>query len=209
MPDLSFFAIQALGLVPSILCFTSLQSGSRSRILRLQMVCCVMWAGHYGLLGAYTAVLTNAVGLFRAILCYHNDRPWAKHKGWVVLLLGLYLGSALLTWDGFYCLLPCFSMCCTTLALWTHNMARTRLLFLVNSPPMLALPCTALTCVSRKPPPPTDSLCQSAPVGPRRGRLWLYAEKKDPADCSAGSFAVSNGPCPKAKKPSISDACRT
>ena len=25
MPDLSFFAIQALGLVPSILCFTSLQ----------------------------------------------------------------------------------------------------------------------------------------------------------------------------------------
>ena len=138
MPDLSFFAIQALGLVPSILCFTSLQSGSRSRILRLQMVCCVMWAGHYGLLGAYTAVLTNAVGLFRAILCYHNDRPWAKHKGWVVLLLGLYLGSALLTWDGFYCLLPCFSMCCTTLALWTHNMARTRLLFLVNSPPMLA-----------------------------------------------------------------------
>ena len=89
MPDLSFFAIQALGLVPSILCFTSLQSGSRSRILRLQMVCCVMWACHYGLLGAYTAVLTNAVGLFRAVLCYHNDRPWAKHKGWVVLLLGL------------------------------------------------------------------------------------------------------------------------
>ena len=98
MPDLSFFAIQALGLVPSILCFTSLQSGSRSRILRLQMVCCVMWAGHYGLLGAYTAVLTNAVGLFRAILCYHNDRPWAKHKGWVVLLLGLYQRPAHLGW---------------------------------------------------------------------------------------------------------------
>ena len=29
-------------------------------------------------------------------------------------------------------------MACTTLALWTHNMARTRLLFLVNSPPLLA-----------------------------------------------------------------------
>ena len=43
-----------------------------------------------------------------------------------------------ITWDGLYCLLPCLSMACTTLALWTHNMPRTRLLFLLNSPPLLA-----------------------------------------------------------------------
>ena len=138
MFDVSFLAIQALGLVPSIVCFTSLQSGSRLRILRLQMVCSVLWACHYGLLGAYTAVLTNGVGLFRAVLCYHNDKPWAKSRGWVALLLGLYAGCAMLTWDGLYCLLPCLSMACTTLALWTHNMPRTRLLFLLNSPPLLA-----------------------------------------------------------------------
>ena len=36
MSAVSFLAIQALGLVPSIVCFTSLQSGSRLRILRLQ-----------------------------------------------------------------------------------------------------------------------------------------------------------------------------
>ena len=119
MSAVSFLAIQALGLVPSIVCFTSLQSGSRLRILRLQMVCSVLWACHYGLLGAYTAVLT-------------------KSRGWVALLLGLYAGCALLTWDGLYCLLPCLSMACTTLALWTHNMPRTRLLFLLNSPPLLA-----------------------------------------------------------------------
>ena len=104
MSAVSFLAIQALGLVPSIVCFTSLQSGSRLRILRLQMVCSVLWACHYGLLGAYTAVLTNGVGLFRAVLCYHNDKPWAKSRGWVALLLGLYAGCALLTWDGLYCL---------------------------------------------------------------------------------------------------------
>ena len=78
MSAVSFLAIQALGLVPSIVCFTSLQSGSRLRILRLQMGCSVLWACHYGLLGAYTAVLTNGVGLFRAVLCYHNDKPWAN-----------------------------------------------------------------------------------------------------------------------------------
>ena len=74
-----------------------------------------LWACHYGLLGAYTAVLTNGVGLFRAVLCYHNDKPWAKSRGWVALLLGLYAGCALLTWDGLYCLLPCLSMACTCL----------------------------------------------------------------------------------------------
>lgn len=138
MPDSSFLLIQALGLFPSVVCFTSLQSGSRKKILRLQMGCALLWACHYGLLGAYTAVLTNCLGLFRAVLCYHNDKPWAKSRGWVFLLLGLYAGCALVTWDGPYCLLPCLSMACTTLALWTHNMARTRLLFLVNSPPLLA-----------------------------------------------------------------------
>lgn len=138
MPDLSFLAIQALGLVPSVVCFTSLQSGSRLRILQIQMGCTLLWALHYGLLGAYTAVLTNILGLFRAVLCYHNEKPWARRRGWVVLLLGLYLACALVTWDGPYCLLPCLSMALTTLALWTHNMARTRLLFLLNSPPLLA-----------------------------------------------------------------------
>lgn len=107
MPDPSFLLIQALGLFPSVVCFTSLQSGSRKKILRLQMGCALLWACHYGLLGAYTAVLTNCLGLFRAVLCYHNDKPWAKSRGWVFLLLGLYCqGCALVTWDGPYCLLP-------------------------------------------------------------------------------------------------------
>ena len=138
MVDLSFWAVQALGFVPSVICFTSLQSGSRNKILVLQMGCTVLWACHYGLLGAYTAVLTSSLGLFRAILCYHNHKPWAKSRGWLYLLLGLYFASALVTWDGPYCLLPCLSMALSTLALWTHDMAKTRLLFLLNSPPLLA-----------------------------------------------------------------------
>lgn len=51
MSAVSFLAIQALGLVPSIVCFTSLQSGSRLRILRLQMVCSVLWPATMGCWG--------------------------------------------------------------------------------------------------------------------------------------------------------------
>lgn len=138
MSAVSFLAIQALGLVPSIVCFTSLQSGSRLRILRLQMVCSVLWACHYGLLGAYTAVLTTALGCFGPFSATITISPGPKagagwHSYWVCTR-----AAPCLTWDGLYCLLPCLSMACTTLALWTHNMPRTRLLFLLNSPPLLA-----------------------------------------------------------------------
>jgi hypothetical protein len=137
MPSFSFLAIQALGLFPSVVCFLALQGNSRKRILLVQCGCCVLWGLHYGLLGAYTAVLTNLLGLIRATLCYHNEKPWFKHRFWPVVLIALYFSCAALTWDGPYCLLPCLSMALTTVALWTHNMTLTRLLFVLNSPPLL------------------------------------------------------------------------
>lgn len=133
----SFILIQLLGLIPSIIAFTSLQTNNRKRILILQIGCNIIWGFHYGLLGAFTAVMTNIVGLLRAVLCYHNDKKWAKSKLWVALLMVLYVVSTIFTWDGWYCALPCFSMMLTTIALWTHNMKTTRLLFVLNSPPLL------------------------------------------------------------------------
>ena len=79
----SFWFIQLIGLVGSVISFTSLQSGSRKKILSLQILCCLLWVVHYGLLGAYTGVLINLLGLGRAAVCSFNDRPWAKTlSGW-------------------------------------------------------------------------------------------------------------------------------
>lgn len=128
--------VQVLGLVPSVICFTSLQSGSRKRILTLQVVCALMWLAHYGLLGAYTAMVTNTVNIARAGLCYYNDRRWARSRLWLYGLILCYAASAALTWSGWVSILPCFSMTLTTLALWTHDMRKTRFLFLLNSPPL-------------------------------------------------------------------------
>ena len=132
--DLSFIAIQLLGLVPSIISFSSLQSQNRSRILILQIVCSVMWFGHYALLGGFTAMLINCVSIFRAVLCYYNDKKWAESRLWLYFLCALYAGCSALTWDGLYCVLPCVSMILTSVALWSRNLKLTRLLFLINSP---------------------------------------------------------------------------
>ena len=135
--DLEFVLIQLLGFIPSIIAFTSLQSGSRKRILSLQCLCCILWVIHYALLGEGTAVIINFVGLARAVVCSYNDRKWAASKFWLVVFLACYALSPALSWDGLHCLLLSAAMMLTTFALWGHDMRRTRLLYLCNSPLIL------------------------------------------------------------------------
>lgn len=135
---MEFILIQLLGFIPSIIAFTSLQSGSRKRILTLQVVCCVLWIVHYALLGASSGVITNIIGLGRAVICSCNDRKWASHKGWLVFFLLCYaVVTPVLGWDGPHCLLLAAAMMLVTVALWSHNMRVTRLLYLINSPLIL------------------------------------------------------------------------
>lgn len=135
--DLEFLLIQLLGFIPSIIAFTALQSGSRKRILSLQILCCILWVIHYALLGEGTAVIINFVGLARAIVCAYNDRKWAASKFWLAFFLLCYAVSPALSWDGLHSLLLSAAMMLTTFALWGHNMRRTRLLYLCNSPLIL------------------------------------------------------------------------
>jgi hypothetical protein len=132
-----FLFVQCLGLVPSVIAFVSLQTGSRKRILTLQVLCCVLWSSHYALLGAYTGVAINLLGLLRAVVCACNDKKWASSRLWLALFLVCYAASPLLTWDGPYCLLIGGAMMLTTVALWTRDMRLTRLLYLCNSPLVL------------------------------------------------------------------------
>ena len=129
--------VQSIGFIPSVICLSVLQCDNRRRILAVQTGCCILWAIHYGLLGAWTGVPINLVGIFRSFLCFSNEKDWAKSRFWPCLLIGLYFASTLLTWNGPFGLLPFFSMSLTTIGLWTHHMKLTRLLFLFNSPPLI------------------------------------------------------------------------
>jgi len=130
--------IQALGLTASVIAITSLQNGDRRKILILQIFCCVLWMFHYGALGAFTAVVNNVIAMIRGVICYNNHKPWAKSKLWLALLIALFTLSAVFTWNGIESAFPCFAMILTTIGLWIHDMPKTRLLYLINSPFMLA-----------------------------------------------------------------------
>ena len=102
---MTFWTAQILGLIGSLLAFTAVQTGSRRKIIGLQLVCCVLWVVQYVLLGAWTGVLINLLGLARGVVCAYNDRPWARSRLWLALFLACYGAAPLLTWDGPYCLL--------------------------------------------------------------------------------------------------------
>ena len=69
---MTFWTAQILGLIGSLLAFTAVQTGSRRKIIGLQLVCCVLWVVQYVLLGAWTGVLINLLGLARGDLDWRD-----------------------------------------------------------------------------------------------------------------------------------------
>lgn len=82
---MNFWLIQALGLLGSLIVFSSVQFNNRKIILLAQAAACALWLVHYSLLGAATAAATNIICFARSAVFYFNDRPWAKSKLWLAL----------------------------------------------------------------------------------------------------------------------------
>ncbi len=132
----SFF-VQAIGFIPSLISILSIQLKTRKKILILQLSCGIMWVLHYYLLGAYTAVLTNSIGILRSTLSYFNDRKWAKSIFYLYLIIALSVLSSIVTWAGVQSILPSLSLIATAIGLWSHNLTLTRILFTLQSPLLL------------------------------------------------------------------------
>ncbi len=129
--------VQAIGFIPSLISILSIQLKNRKRILVMQLAAGFMWVAHYYLLGAYTAVLTNSIGIFRSTVSYFNDRKWASSIFWLFLIIALSVGASVLTWAGPVSLLPSISLICTATGFWVHNLRITRILMVVQSPCLL------------------------------------------------------------------------
>ena len=87
---MNFWLIQALGLLGSLIVFSSVQFNNRKIILLAQAAACALWLVHYSLLGAATAAATNIICFARSAVFYFNDRPWAKSKLWLPVF-GVFL----------------------------------------------------------------------------------------------------------------------
>lgn len=145
---MNFWLIQAIGLTGSVLAILVMQVNNRKAVLLTQFICSILWMLHYYLLGAYTAVIINIISLLRAVIFYNNEKEWAKNKLWLFVCIVLFALSPVIQWQAYYSLFPAVAMILTSIGLWSHNMKLTRIMFVINSPFMLAynVLCGSYSC---------------------------------------------------------------
>jgi len=125
--------IQLIGFTGSTLAAVSVQFKSRRTMMLMQLLSCVFWVIHYGTLGAVTGAVSGILSFLR-VAVMSSDKPWASGKRCLWLFLSLFLLNVVFTWSGPESILVGIASCCTTNALWTRDMRKSRLWFLADAP---------------------------------------------------------------------------
>ena len=125
---------QITGVVALVLAVISFQQKTHKYILAFQLAANFAFVLHFGLLGAYTGAILNAVALFRSVVFVNKGKTWADNKLWLWLFCALSVVAGVVTWQNALSVLPILGMVCTTVAFWIKTPKYVRLCALPSSP---------------------------------------------------------------------------
>jgi len=122
--------IQIIGFAGLLFFVLSFQQRDRNKILLLMLIGQAIFLLHFILLGAWTAVGMNSVGMARTIVfSYRDTRKWAAHIFWLPVFVLLFVAAGLLAGESWLGVLPVLAMSLETTGLWMRNL---RVLRIVN-----------------------------------------------------------------------------
>lgn len=131
---MTYYIAQAVGFVGMTLAFISFQQNKRERITFLQMLSSMVWTLHFGLLGAYSGMAMNAIGVARGfVYSKKGSAPWASRSFWPYLFSIVSAGCCIATWENWLSLLPTVAMVVTSFGLWVDQPKTVRRLTLPGS----------------------------------------------------------------------------
>ena len=126
---------QTIGFIALLFVILSFQNDDRSKILKFLIIAQFLFVIHFLLLGASTAVVMNTIAAVRTFIFYIADnKTWANHKIWLVLFILLFWLFGLLSWEGYYSLLPILAMTIDSIAVWMKKTKTLRLIALFPRP---------------------------------------------------------------------------
>ncbi len=125
---------QCIGLVGMALAFVSFQSKSSRGILFFQILASSVFSLHFFLLGAYTGMAMNLVGVARNAVSYCKDKRWASGRCWMYVFIAAYLITGILTWESVFSIFPIVAMVLSTVAFWIKDANLLRLVYFPSSP---------------------------------------------------------------------------
>lgn len=126
--------VQAVGIVGTLLFFFSYQCRSNKNLFRVQFLSYLLYTIHLILLGALTGGLSYVINTLRSLLL-GSDWKFGKSRAMCVVICGLQVAVMLFTWSGIISILPVAANIASTIAGYTKNPRKIRLVgMLINSP---------------------------------------------------------------------------
>lgn len=121
---------QLLGLVGIFLLVAVFQVDDRRKMLRLQILSCLVWSAYYLMVDAYTA---SGLILLGAVRCYLFDRY--RNQEWMLgAAITAYAIATLITWENWTSIMALMGMTLATIALWQKQPRHIRWISLMVTP---------------------------------------------------------------------------
>lgn len=113
---------QMIGFVAMMLIVLSFQQKSRKGILMMQLIAETFWVLHFGLIGAYTGMALNMLGVVRCYVYANREtKKWANSEAIPYIFFALSIVVGILSWKNMYSLLPMAAVCITSFVLWSNK----------------------------------------------------------------------------------------
>jgi hypothetical protein len=127
--------IQIIGFIGLLFFVISFQQKKRRSILAFMVLGQGIFLIHFVLLGAWTAVGMNVVGMVRSLVFQQrDDQRWANWRFWPAAFIGMFILAGLLARESWTGILPVIAMSIETAGLWLKNTKRLRFVNLFPHP---------------------------------------------------------------------------
>lgn len=132
--EIVYYIGQLLGIVAVVLGFVSFQMKTPKGIILLQIMTATVFAVHYLLIGAITAMALNLLAGVNSLLYYFRERRGSRSVIEPILYVVLIVVASILVWEGWYTLMLMLGLIAAAIALSLSDPQRTRGVILVKAP---------------------------------------------------------------------------
>ena len=129
------FIAQTIGIIALLFVLLSFQKNSRYLILLFLIIAQILFTIHFGLLGAWTGAAMNGVAAIRTyIFNQRESKQWSNKQVWLYLFVVLFWVFGIVTWSGYYSILPILAMTIDSFAVWNKETKSIRMFMLIPRP---------------------------------------------------------------------------
>ena len=128
---------QFIGFIAMVVSFFIYQQPTRNRILIFKLITDLLWIAHFFILGAFTAMTTTTIAIFRELAFLNNKCKFLSGKCCLYLFCFLFAFSLMFTYNGPISVFPVISSIISTIGFWNKKISNMKVFFFFQSVGML------------------------------------------------------------------------